>query len=127
MMTCPLPVDWLDLLEGRPSLARRAHLTECASCRAVIDALTESELREPTITGDFSDAVPPVLDDAAGALARWQIRWLEPSGADIRVPVVVNEIEDGDDNDIWVDIVPLWSDRENATAADLLLESEDTT
>src|SRR5947209_5154642 len=36
---CPLPVDWLDFLENRPSSASAAHLGDCPSCKALLELL----------------------------------------------------------------------------------------
>src|SRR3954453_4741943 len=41
--SCPLPVDWLDYLEGsRSDLS--GHLAECPSCRAVIASLADTSV-----------------------------------------------------------------------------------
>lgn len=149
MTNCPLPVDWLDLLEGRPSIATRAHLDGCVSCRAVVAALNDGLPESPLIPQHLDDAtthIPAALDDVTDpAIVEGQLRWLTVEGADFRLPVLVLGLVDKDseadldDADIvttaadttsvlpLVDIVPLWTDRENATSADLLLNESDTT
>ncbi len=149
MTTCPLPVDWLDLLEGRPTVAARTHLDGCALCRAVVAALTD-ELPKPQPIPQRLDGVTAraraVLDDVMDpVIVEGQLRWLTVDGADFRLPdrrvgLVDDDTEaDLDDADTGttaangisvpplVDIVPLWTDRENATSADLLLDESDTT
>ena len=150
MTTCPLPVDWLDLLEGRPSVAARAHLDGCASCRAVVAALTDGLPDPPMIpqrVGGATTNVRAVFDDVADpVIVEGQQRWLTVDGADVRLPVLVLGLVDEDSGSAdlddagaettaaagtsmpsLVDIVPLWTDRENATSADLLLDESDTT
>jgi hypothetical protein len=146
MTTCPLPIDWLDLLEGRPSVAARGHLDGCASCRAVVAALTDrlpDSLPLPQLVSDTIAQVPSLLEGVADPMiVEGQLRWLAVEGADVRLPVLVlglaHEDTEADFDDTTatdgmsmpscVDIAPLWTDRENATSADLLLgESETTT
>jgi hypothetical protein len=133
MTTCPLPMDWLDLLEGRPSSAERAHLAECPSCRAVVSLLEATTAAEPRLNiapGELS----MTLQERETPLAPGQIRWIAPAHADVRIPVLVLDVdtdEPSDDEpdalDATVHVVPLWTDRENATSSDLLLSAEDTT
>lgn len=148
-MNCPLPIDWLDLLEGRPTIAARTHLGTCSSCQAVVAALRDLP--------SLGLAVPQNLDENAGhtrirlndtddpRVVEWQLRWLAVDDADVRLPVVVLGFADEDSHAAFiepgagsvtsaeipgqrlVDIVPLWTDQENATSADLLLDEADTT
>src|SRR5690242_20420704 len=39
MMRCPLPIDWLEYLEGASSDELEAHLTECLPCRLLVEEL----------------------------------------------------------------------------------------
>lgn len=39
--SCPLPVDWLDYLEGDGEPQLTAHLADCPSCRALVASLIE--------------------------------------------------------------------------------------
>jgi hypothetical protein len=119
------------------------------SCRAVVAALTD-RLPEPLLMpqrpDDLTDYVRAVLDDVTDPMiVEGQLRWLTVDGADFRLPVLVLGLVDEDsepnldDADTGtaaadgtsvpplVDIVPLWTDRENATSADLLLNELDTT
>src|SRR3954454_1600063 len=45
--TCPLPVDWLDYLEGDKTDDMTAHLRVCPSCRQVLASLSEQPGRIP--------------------------------------------------------------------------------
>jgi hypothetical protein len=134
MIACPLPIDWLDLLDGRPSVATRAHLDECASCRAVVDELTATideraddrgiqqlsaqHRRRATLT---TNTVQPEV--TAG-----QIWWLTAETLEQRLPVLIVAVaKDEDTSQPLVDVAPLWTDEDNATASDLLLNESDST
>jgi hypothetical protein len=126
-------MDWLDLLDGRPSPADRAHLADCPSCRALIDSLETTSAGEPRLNNNRSAASPVKLEEHATALAAGQMRWVAPSDADVRIPVLVLDVDtdepvesDADMVDDTVHVVPLWTDRENATSSDLLLDAEDS-
>ena len=133
-MRCPLPVDWLDYLEGTSSDECVAHLKNCLSCRVLVE-----ELRR-----DLSTRVPlhvPTLPDSH-SWPRWEgvkaeavnfgdIWWsaealgqsVEPA---LRVPLLLlsDAWEEGAQS--WFDVVPLSSDIENATSLDFVLLRGDT-
>jgi hypothetical protein len=125
MTMCPLPIDWLDLLEGRPSPASRAHLTDCARCRNVVAALDSAAVAEPlSLRGTGGPRPLPTGDDIAD-VSFGDIRWLAPADADVRLPVLVLGVVD--DADGAVDVVPLSLDRDAATSVDLLLGVDEST
>jgi hypothetical protein len=134
---CPLPIDWLDFVEtGQPdSLA--AHLDECASCRAYVDAL-RTQVSDDSL-GDWLDGVAledavvwrprPTTSIAFGLLvmnardydgedASYQNVW--------RLPFVV--LDDGREirGRCWYKVAPVDTDTENASSTDLLLQSEES-
>jgi hypothetical protein len=134
MTTCPLPVDWLDLLEGRPSVADRAHLGDCPSCRAVVAALSTSGSvgAEPVATKTWTVAAdtpvarlpkPPVFEHADVGQLWWTI---EVPKASSRLAVLVISVEEQAGSTSWLDVVPLWLDDAAATSGDLLLAPTDT-
>src|SRR5260370_22137390 len=139
--TCPLTVDWLDLLEGRPSVAARTHLDGCTSCQAVVTALTELPHR-PSMQQNPRNRPAHThvsLDDVNDpVIVEGQLRWLAVDDAEVRLPVLVLGLVDedthadssepdtgaataGSPEPHLVDIVPMWTDLENATSSDLLL------
>jgi predicted anti-sigma-YlaC factor YlaD len=133
MTACPLPIDWLDLLDDRPSAATRPHLAECASCRALVDQLaaTTSERADAQVVlrliaqrqrRDTLTANMTPHEVKAG-----QIWWLTTETLDQRLPVLIVAVVQEDDSEPLIDVAPLWTDEDNATPADLLLNESDST
>lgn len=134
---CPLPIDWLDFVEtGQPeSLA--AHLDDCASCRAYVDAL-RTQAKGDSL-GDWLDDVvlkdavvwrtQPATSFAFGALA---MNASDYDGAEARyddlwrLPFVV--LDDGREihGRRWYKVAPIDTDTENASSTDLLLQPEES-
>src|SRR6266851_3267031 len=50
---CPLPVDWLDFLENRPSPVSASHLDGCPSCKALLELLRS----QPSLSKSSSELV----------------------------------------------------------------------
>jgi hypothetical protein len=137
MGRCPLPVDWLDLLEGEPSPASRAHLADCRSCRAVVHAL-ERGVAETRLEGPLdqiqSRRARPAWEERRPHRASfgeiwWTAESFEAAGVEYRdldrLPVLVVDVAEPSEED-WLEAVPLWTDWENATSSDVLLERDDT-
>lgn len=132
MTTCPLPVDWLDLLAGRPSVASRVHLDICPSCRAVADSLQDAAVEPP----DTSALIRLVsgwrqrvvnLDEAMTEDAQvGGLYWLATEAPTNRVLVLVLGLVVDDFEDA-VDVAPVWTDLDNAVLGDLLLNAADST
>ncbi len=134
MTACPLPIDWLDLLDGRPSVATRPHLAECASCRALVDELAAT-------TGERADARIALrliaqhrrrealtTNMTPREVTAGQIWWLAAETVDQRLPVlVVAVVQENGSSEPLIDVAPLWTDEDNATSADLLLNELDST
>jgi len=146
--SCPLPVDWLDYLdgEGEPELAE--HLAGCRSCQALVASL---QAHAPaTVPSDWTDefvgrtdavwhedrpakpapaefwfsAADFELDELFVAPAKHSKRF---SYRDVdRVLVLVLSHPD-EDHIGWVDIVPVLSDVESATETDLLFSADENT
>lgn len=121
MTECPDPIDWLDLLEGRPGAAARPHLNGCPRCRAVVAAIRDAEagpLRAPV-------GPPDALPEPSGRPPRQgDICWLETTGADMRLPVLITASEGLEG---FVQVVPLWIDEDSATDPDVVLRPENST
>lgn len=123
----PLPIDWLDLLEGRPSAASRAHLDDCAACRTVVASLDAVRGADP-LRGPVPDSWRPrptlaSIDDSN--ISFGELRWLEPPDSEVWLPVLVLGIVE--ETDGAIDVAPLSLDRDAATSVDLLLDAADTT
>jgi hypothetical protein len=147
MRGCPLPVDWLDYLDGdRPDLKR--HLDECLTCQALVASLRSQPVASIDhgwanfFTGNL-DAVWHEDRPATPAPAEF---WF--SAADYRLPSTFNTLDSvlergfayqGADRQLvlvvshpaedhsmqWLDVVPVMSDIERATATDVLFEANE--
>ncbi|MGH9890937.1 MAG: hypothetical protein ACREA0_02915 [bacterium] len=138
MKSCPLPIDWLDLLEGAPSPASRAHLVECPSCRAVVDALERQVLgkrfeaapRKGRLQGGRPAWVERRPEDASFSEIWWTGSSFEAADVQYkdldRIPILVLDVSEETEGPSWLEVVPLWTDWDNATSSDLLLEREHT-
>src|SRR4051812_787508 len=116
MTTCPLPIDWLDLLAGRPSAASRSHLDHCPSCRAVVESLDDADLGSPSLAA-LSELATQIRHDVtlAGSSSdelpsMGEIWWLAVDD-DIPVTPLVLLLDRTDEYAEPVfDIAPLWID-----------------
>jgi hypothetical protein len=133
-MDCPLPIDWLDYLEGRESESDlSAHLADCRRCQELV-----AELREQSVGVELAPYSGGALEDAP----RWQEQdrprvavgdvWLTKadlasSYADLwrQIVLVVAKREEFDQT--WFSVAPLTTETEVATNTDLLLDRDDTT
>ena len=133
---CPLPIDWLDLLEGRPSEARLDHIDTCPSCAALLERLQLPAEWTPTKAFPWprGPASPSWMEGSQPDLAFGQIWLSAPSYAErdfsyeinLRVPLLILGFDERQDGH-WVDAVPLWTEPELATPSDLLLVADATT
>lgn len=132
MMTCPLPLDWLDLLEGRPSTAEHSHLDECPSCGAVVRALSDSDAFRDSLADGLRALVlravrvslpsPPVFDHVEVGQLWWTV---EVPEASVRLPILILGVDESD-ADTWLDVVPLWLDDWSGTNSDVLFAPQDS-
>src|SRR4051812_4504640 len=44
--TCPLPIDWLNFIEGHADSELESHLDSCLSCQALVTALRDEAASE---------------------------------------------------------------------------------
>lgn len=133
---CPLPIDWLDFLEGRPSEAKADHLDMCVSCAALVNRLQQSAGQAPVkaISWVQEPSLSSWKEGSQPDVAFGQIWLCAPNFTEdgfsyelgVSVPLLILGIENRDDGP-WVDSVPLWNELELATASDLLLEPDATT
>ena len=133
---CPLPIDWLDLLEGRPSEANLDHIVTCPSCTALVERLQLPAEQAPVraISWPLGPASRSWTEGSQPHMAFGQIWLSSPSYVEgdfsyetnLRVPLVILEFDERHDGS-WVDAVPLWTEPELSTPSDLLLDADATT
>jgi hypothetical protein len=134
-MRCPLPVDWLEYLEGAPSDTLALHLRECRPCQLLAEELRRDlplrrQLRVPRIP--LADSWPRWHEAKPSSPVFGDIWWNAKSvgGSDYnptaRVPLLVlSDLWEERDRS-WLEVVPLSTDIENATSLDLVLHRSDT-
>ena len=136
MTTCPLPIEWLDFVDGEGSPEMAAHREACASCREVVDSLKHAvrlrsdwstQLRLPRLA---------IQEETKPAEARPGEIWLSLSSfrgenwgyAGVnRLFLVVLDTGPEEAGSGWYQVAPMWTDTENADSTDLLLQPADTT
>jgi hypothetical protein len=130
-MRCPLPIDWLEYLEGASSDELEAHLTECLPCRLLVEELRR-EARPQLQLSRLSrpDAWPHWRETEQTSVTFGEIRLAPgPSTATNtlgRVPVLVLSDTWEEKGNTWCEVVPLLTDIENATSLDIVLHRNDT-
>jgi hypothetical protein len=147
MRGCPLPVDWLDYLDGdQPDL--KHHLDECLTCQAFVASLRSQPITsiDHAWAKPFIGQVDAVWHEDRPATPAPAEFWL--SAADYSLPSTFNtfnsELEQGfayqgtdrllvlvvshpteDHSMQWLDVVPVMSDVERATETDVLFEADE--
>lgn len=133
-MRCPLPIDWLDYLEGERSPERTQHLLECRSCELLVRRL-EGDL--PT-RGQLRIASPPDPESwprwpevRSEPVAIGDIRWsggpaVEQCASLGRIVLLATSHPRQEGGRAWIEVAPLSNDIELATSLDLVLRREDT-
>ena len=131
-MQCPLPIDWLEFVEGAKSEALESHLLECLSCQLLVAKLKAEPrltLRAKQMTTTFewpqwseSSEECPKLGDV------WWTRLAPGGGKSHAIRLLVLIVSDlwKEKEESWCDVIPLKTDVENATSLDLLLFPSDT-
>ena len=143
MRGCPLPIDWLDYLDGdRPDLEK--HLRECLTCQALIVSLRSQPIdslqtnwAEPYIgrmEGVWTEDRPrmPAQAEFWFSSSNFELAvrssdaqaWptFSYQGVDRTLLLVVGDPE-VNHNVQWLDVVPVLSDVERATETDVLFEA----
>ena len=133
MMRCPLPIDWLEYLEGTASEALFLHLQECRPCRLLVEELRReshspeliaSGVPQPESWPRWRETRP--LSPAFGEIW-WSTQFREPdSDPTGRVLLLILSDPWTEKSRSWVEVVPLATDIENATSLDLVLTRGDT-
>jgi hypothetical protein len=130
-MRCPLPIDWLEYLEGAHSEALASHLPACLPCQLLVEELgrtprprLQPSMPKSNVWPCWPEAKPssPSFGDI-----RWTAESLGATGKSVtRVLVLLVSDAWEESGRSWCDIVPLSTDIENATSVDLLIQRTDT-
>jgi hypothetical protein len=134
-MRCPLPIDWLEYLEGARSDELTLHLSTCLPCQILLDQLTTQVHSRvplklsPTLTErhDWPRWHELVTSSPAfGDIWLTSLRREEETAEVSRIPLLVlsNPWEEG--GRMWIEVVPISNDIEDATALDAVLSRGDT-
>lgn len=132
-MHCPLPVDWLEYLEGEQPSELSLHLASCLSCRLLVDELQRAE-RVDLSSGIYpgaaswprwstSKTVTPSMGDIY--LSNGYEHIMEDAGPLVMLLVISNTWHENER--MWCEVLPLSTDFENATSLDFLLSRSATT
>lgn len=137
--TCPLPVDWLDYLEGDKPDDMSAHLRNCPSCRQVVASLSKQPGRipEPDWAKRFAHASSglmveekvsePSVAELWLSASRWSFEDVEYAAPERSLVLVVAHHGAYDDEELhWYDVAPVRTDVEQALPTDLLVRSEES-
>ena len=130
-MQCPLPIDWIEYVEGAASDVLTHHLKECGVCRLLVDELRQhrrEQLIKPRIPiGQKWPAWPESRPAQPSFGELWWISSSLISGgvANTRLLLVVLSEAWEECGDRWCDVAPVTSDIENATALDLVLRRQE--
>jgi mRNA-degrading endonuclease toxin of MazEF toxin-antitoxin module len=129
-MQCPLPIDWLEYVEGAKPAELIEHLEACVPCRLLVEDLR----RQPRVLLDRKHLASkewPHWRTTKPAVPQFgEIWWTARVRSEEELPlerlliVVISDVwkERGHS---WCDVVPLTSDIENATSLDMLLSRDD--
>lgn len=147
MRGCPLPVDWLDYLDGdRPDL--EVHLDECLTCQALVASLrsqpvnsiastwaqaylgktaavwTEERPATPAPAEFWFSSSNFTLSLSANAVDAGTWPSFAYEGVDRLLLLVVGDPH-ADHEVQWLDVVPVLSDVERATETDVLFAADE--
>lgn len=131
-MKCPLPIDWLEFVEGARSEELESHLHECIPCQLLVARLKAEHrpiLRAKQMTTRFEW---PQWDESREEFPKmgdvWWTRLAPGGGKSHAMRLLVLVVSDlwKEKAESWCDVIPLKSDVENATSLDLLLFPSDT-
>jgi len=134
---CPLPVDWLDYLDGVESPATAEHLADCLSCQQVVQNLQKDQPMPAARTDwlrDLDSIAMGAWKEERRASAKTGQIWLTAgSFAEAsfsyenqpRIPVLIlNESHRSDGR--WLDVVPAWIDDVSRSSAMVRLAEHET-
>lgn len=150
--SCPLPVDWLDYLDGIGDPSLTEHLATCRSCQELVASLKASGV-QTTIPHKWTDGIlgntdavwintaeptpgPPSPAEFWFSASHFDLsdhyagRSAKPPRfgyRDVDRMLVLVVSDPADDHLGWTDVVPVLSDIEAATETDLLFTAQENT
>ncbi len=147
---CPLPVDWLEYLQGAEEIPMTRHLEGCGSCRTLVEDLQPEQpmpIGWATSFVGITDAVWQEDRPAKPAPAEFWFsapsfqlsNGMFPGGAtsednvfsysnvDRALLLIIDAPTESHDTSYWLDVVPVLSDIEAATDTDLLFGADEST
>jgi hypothetical protein len=134
-MNCPLPIDWLDHLEGRDvdRDGLREHLANCRQCQLLVETLRERSVgvELTPYEGAALQFAPKWQEEKRSEVAVGDV-WLTRGSVlhtytELRRQIVLIVAKREEFNASWYSAAPLTIETEVATSTDLLLGAEDTT
>jgi hypothetical protein len=134
---CPLPIDWLEFIEGEgdPELAR--HLDSCLSCQALVSALKEEspadDFGDWLSRVDLKDSIVfqprkverPSFGDLVSSASSYSAGDISYDGLDRLFFFVLDNGHEREGSE-WFRVAPADTDVENATSTDLVLRPSET-
>ena len=128
-MDCPLPIDWLDHLEGRAVDAPvdlEAHLADCRRCQALVAELRAHSVGVVLTAYGGRTEAPKWPAEERADVAVGDVWLTKPAEAidERQLVMIVDERDEFDQT--WYSAVPLTTETDLATDSDLLLDSGDT-
>jgi hypothetical protein len=131
---CPLPIEWLEFLESDDNPGLKQHLATCASCQETIrrlesvkgNSLVVSTTPKPQFSRVADIEGPIQKGDVWLSAGSFEGRHYRYGGVDQLLLVVLRSVDEAGGGH-WLDVVPAFSDTENATPTDFNLLEGDTT
>lgn len=133
---CPLPVDWLDYLEGEKTEEISAHLRDCPSCRQVLASLSHQPGRipDPAWAARFAHASgallveeeisEPGVAELWLSASHWRFDEVEYQLPERSLVLVLSYPATYESEELrWYDVAPVRTDIEQALPTDFLLDA----
>jgi len=131
MMNCPLPIDWIEYLEGAVSDEFTTHLPKCRPCQLLVEELRR-EKRPRLSRAPFVESWPRWTETRDAAPAFGDIWWTSSESPEAQISIgfriVVLVVSDvwQEHGRLWCEVVPLSTNVEDATSLDVVLLRRDT-
>lgn len=136
--SCPLPIDWLDYLEGEKPAEMKEHLHDCPSCREALSLLGEQvgNVPSPTWTKHLTGledahlteerAVNPAPAELWFSAGEWTFHDTEYRPPERSLVLVLSEASREIGEHSWYDVAPVRTDVEEALPTDLLVTAKES-
>lgn len=136
--SCPLPIDWLDYLEGEMPAEAENHLRDCPSCRQVLSLLREQTGDVPSLAWAkdlaglegarlIEERVPnPAPAELWLSAGEWTFHDAEYRPPERSLVLVLSDAPEETGDYSWYDVAPVRTDVEEALPTDLLLAAKES-